>query len=463
MRMQINLFKIKPHKMNEYEQIRTNQTVPLNFHKSSNTLDFEKELVIPPYNSDIRNLHFIKEASVPRELMNPKSFIFKTATQSIPDAFSWSITTPSDSKTVQKKKSLIDGVRDQYLCGSCYAVTLAQIISDCHVVSGAVSWAPNVSATSIMACFAGVRPCNGGSPARLSLAISKSGVMDQTCVDYSWCSEDKKWCTTRAGKNEFSVDYTDKLNENVPKSCGCYFNDSLKFRYSIDAPGVLVHRGLGPVYKTMVKKHILEYGPVIGTFAVYPSFNNFLVHGNHINGGVYFENGRYSRGMQSMAWNKIAGRLIGFHAFSVMGWGIEKNIEHAEGEIGDVPYWHCRNSYGTAFGDEGYFKLAMYPFNSAGGQIDSLFSIGQTGGLGGIILIKCTSPPIEIEPDLLTRNQLKSFKRSHDDQFYKASPEKVRSLFYDETSSVFELKWWMLIPVLVICVIIIMFVCYPRP
>jgi hypothetical protein len=418
---------------------------------------------IPPYNSDIRNLRFIDEADIPRELLNQHSIMYRNIVQTIPESFSWGIPTEADSPEVLQKKSMIDGVRNQYMCGSCYAVTLAQILSDCHVVSGVVSWAPNVSATSIMACFVSDKPCNGGNPAQLSRPLSISGAMDQTCIDYSWCSEDKQWCTNKQGKDEFNVGYLDKLNDNMPSTCGCYFNTKRKYKYKFDAPGQLVHNGgrFRPVYKTMVKRHILQYGPVIGSFAVYPNFNKFLIYGNEINGGVYFENGNYASGMRTMSWNAMAGAIRGFHAVSVMGWGVAKNIQYADGQFGDVPYWHCRNSYGRYAGNGGYFKIAMYPFNTAGGQIDSLFSVGLTTGLGGIILLKCTSPPTEVTPNEISEAKLQTIKRSQDDIFYEADPVKVRQIFQTETSEPFRLEWWMVIPVVaVVGILFISFVMF---
>lgn len=468
--------------MDEYKRIRRNQTVDVYEKDDTPTLypvpagvsnisaegqdKPEKTVFIPPYNSDIRNLRFIEEADIPRELLNPHSIMYRNTIRAIPEAFSWGIPTAEDPPDVLQKKSLIDGVRDQYLCGSCYAVTLAQILSDCHVVSGVVSWAPNVSTTSIMACFGSDKPCNGGNPARLSreLSVAGAGAMDQTCIDYSWCSEDDKWCTNRRGKDEFNVSYLDKLNNNVPTTCGCYFNKSRKYKYKFDAPGQLVHNGgrFRPVYKTMVKRHILQYGPVIGSFAVYPNFNKFLIYGNEINGGVYFENGNYTSDMTAMGWNAMTGVIKGFHAVSVMGWGVAKNIEYANGQFGDVPYWHCRNSYGRYAGKGGYFKIAMHPFNTAGGQIDSLFSVGRTTDLGGIILLKCTSPPIDVTPNEISEPKLEAISRSQDDAFYEAGPVKVRQIFRVEEnpSEPFRLKWWMVLPIVVIGVVIIVFVMF---
>ena len=92
-----------------------------------------------------------------------------------------------------------------------------------------------------------------------------------------------------------------------------------------------------------------------------------------------------------------------------------------------------------------------------GGQIDSLFSVGMTTGLGGIILLKCTSPPVEVTPNEINAAKRQAIKRSQENSFYEAGPVKVREIFsIEETpSEPFRLEWWMLISVVVGLMIII--------
>lgn len=399
--------------MSEYDYLRTNQSVEI-YEKNPG----DKTIVfMPPYNSDIQN-------TPTDEIFLP---MFSTATQ-LPEQFSWAISTENDSFVILQKKMLIDGVRNQYLCGSCYAITLAQVISDCHVVSGTVFWAPNISATAIMACFGFNSRCSGGNIMRFLSYIHRYGVQDQTCIDYSWCSKNPI-CNNRNGQDEFNAEYQKLLENIVPNKCGCISDKNLKYLYKCDKGRVINKANFSTdAYRNNVKNHILEFGPVIGSIAVYPNFTPFLLYGSTINQGVYLENGNYNANMISLSWRDpyLLTDIKGFHSFSIMGWGIAKNIETKSG-IEDVPYWHCRNSYGRDVGNNGYFKLAMHPYNLYGGQTDVQFSIGSTKNLGGIIMITCTNEPTLVKPkDVITA------EKSHPDSFYEASPEKVREMFENE-------------------------------
>jgi hypothetical protein len=268
-------------------------------------------------------------------------------------------------------------------------------MSDCLIVSSTVDWMPYISATYFLATYP-QEQCNGGNPAILVDTIEKYGAVDATCIDYSWCKNDPA-CFTMSAENHFD---TSNLSTKIPDP-GCYFENN-KYVYYINkgSSKVISLSKYIPLesLRSIVKSHIYNYGPVIGGFLVLGNFKNGLF--TQINDGVYFERADYRNisddGKISFTSNMLhRSNNAGGHAISIVGWGIAKNIQYDNDKRGDVPYWHCRNSWGEEWGDNGYFKIAMYPFNKKV-QFEQMIT-ANIGGylyqLGGIILFKTTLKP----------------------------------------------------------------------
>ena len=77
-----------------------------------------------------------------------------------------------------------------------------------------------------------------------------------------------------------------------------------------------------------IKDEIFKWGPVISAMEIYPDFYLFEPKKD-----VY-------------RWNRL-GKPLGGHAIEITGWGIENNI----------PYWQVKNSWGSEWGDDGFFKI----------------------------------------------------------------------------------------------------------
>ena len=324
--------------------------------------------------------------------------------------FSWTIPTSHDDEEAIKKKLLIHPVFDQQGCGSCWAVAVATTMSDCLVVGESIDYFPSISPTFCMACYPQGK-CAGGMPAKLALDIQNNGVADTTCVDYSWCVNNEA-CNIRNSAAHFDVNHT-KLSETIPK-CGClssneklyYFLDPTTDTFSITDDITVDH------YKQLVRYHILDFGPVVGGYVV---LNNF-VDGkfSKIGKGVYFDRADYGNATREGVIpfsDDVASfeNSKGLHAVSIVGWGLAKDVQYDTDKRGDVPFWFCRNSWGKNWGEHGFFKMAMYPFNKVA-QFDKEIEVkvgGQSTKIGGLMLIRATSPPIRKRLPTIDRGGIK--------------------------------------------------------
>lgn len=374
------------------------------------------EMVIPPLNTDVQ---FSRSLPVYKKKF---SGFGSGSFQTIPTNFSWTIPSSYDSDDTLKKKLLIGPVMDQQACGSCWAFAVSSTMSDCLVVSGAVEWSPYISPTFCMAGYPQGR-CSGGFPVKLATDIEKYGVGDQSCLDYSWCENDS-FCNIRDSSKHFQVD-SDDLSLLIPNR-GCLFS-SEKYIYYLDrgtntfsiTPGTPLR-----VYRDLVREHILEYGPVIGGYLVLTNFLDGKF--TQSNDGVYFDRADYAniRRDGTIPFSdsiKSSKNCAGFHAVSIVGWGVAENIQYDNNKRGDVPFWYCRNSWGTKWGDKGFFKIAMYPFNQSS-QFDKVVSISYGGGIasiGGVVMIRATKPPVIKSLNEIHTKYKKVIKPTEPVEFYK--------------------------------------------
>ena len=128
--------------------------------------------------------------------------------------------------------------------------------------------------------------------------IQNSGIVDEDCYPYVSGS------TKVAGECKNACTSANK-EWKPSKSKG------------IDHPGSIL----------LIQEEIQKNGPVEAAFTVYEDFMNYKK-------GVY---------------QHISGGLLGGHAVKCLGWGNE----------GGVDYWLMANSWGTQWGDNGFFKIKM--------------------------------------------------------------------------------------------------------
>jgi hypothetical protein len=262
-------------------------------------------------------------------------------------------------------------------------------MSDCFVVAGKFLQLPPgagpvpdsaISTTSILACYReGQAGCGGGNPAQAAVDIQTKGVFGSSCYDYSWILTNNKF--NGDSKQHFDAKDLETALANALPNCGCVVGgDRKKFtlkdvntlpamsEQNPDSPEALRN-----TWDT-VRKWIWDNGSVIGGFVVY---TNFFAKNFNETDGVYFEDYPYEGRKKDFA---------GFHAVRIIGWGIQKKCKRPDGNRKDTPYWMVANSWGTDWGDKGYWKMARYPDNPTA-QFD-VEVIVRDGRIGGFVVFK---------------------------------------------------------------------------
>ena len=269
---------------------------------------------------------------------------------------------------------------NQGLCGSCWAVSAATCLSDVFAVSKKVLSNPQLSPTYILSCN-GQSQCDGGDPSLAAHDLAHNGVAGSDCMDYSWCmdtgcsgdplkhfeaSDINQYippcgCTASAGskvpenkyfaeKNPMAICIPPKLNELSSDAAQeiQYYLDQMYG--NVDSTKLDLSRQSTEAIRNIIKDHLFTFGPVVGGYHV---FRNFFKGDFHETNDIYVESVTYS-GVPGIDYDDVEGSWVGSHAVVVVGWGSDT----VRGET--VDYWIVRNSWGTSWGNQGTFKIAMY-------------------------------------------------------------------------------------------------------
>ncbi|CAL8103464.1 unnamed protein product [Calicophoron daubneyi] len=195
-------------------------------------------------------------------------------------------------------------------CGSCWAVSSASAMSDRYCIRNETNMM--LSAYDVMSCCKRCYPrgpCNGGYPVRAWQHWNTVGVVTGGPSQCSGCT-----CYRYRGDNLFNCDH--KCRVGYGKS---YDSDITRGR-----PAKMLKNNV-----EVIQREIMTNGPVVATFKV---FSDFGSRGK----GVYIHK---------------SGKFTGAHAVRVIGWGVQ-NVSDTL-----VPYWLAANSWGSGWGDGGYFRI----------------------------------------------------------------------------------------------------------
>lgn len=212
--------------------------------------------------------------------------------------------------------NLIGGIQDQGDCGSSWAASTIALASDRLAIQSSGMITKRLSMQHLLSCNSrGQLGCNGGYTDRAYWFLRKRGVVTEECYPLeSGQSED-----TSMDKLSCKLGYlrsfpcpqsgvTSELQRSTPP-----------YRISTNPEEIMIE--------------IQRNGPVQATFLVKEDFFSYV-------SGVY----RY------MGSDKPKDE--GFHSVRILGWGSEIDEDGNE-----IPYWLCANSWGTGWGEDGYFRI----------------------------------------------------------------------------------------------------------
>ena len=195
------------------------------------------------------------------------------------------------------KWDCIHPIRDQAHCGSCWAFTVSEVLSDRFCIHSQGKINKILSPQYLVSCDPDDNGCSGGNAEDGFNYTIKNGIVADACVPYTSqdgevadCPVDK--CTVEG--EEF------KLYKCLPDSTRVFNTEDT------------------------IKRELMTNGPMYVRFGVPMDFMDYL-------SGLYYQTSTV---------------IEGGHAIKLLGWGIEDGIK----------YWIIANSWGDDWGENGRFR-----------------------------------------------------------------------------------------------------------
>jgi len=284
--------------------------------------------------SAMKSLNGVKLGASLAAVRNMTVAVSNISDADIPDSF--------DSETNWPKCAKVIGdIRDQSMCGCCWAFAGASAASDrlCIATNGK-NQLP-LSAQDVCFC-SNPDGCDGGQIDTPWDYISNSGAVSGAQQKFTGSGTDpdpfgsssSEYCSAFSlphchhhgpqGDDPFPAEGTSgcpqQSSPKCPKKCDAGSKVSFqsdKWTFSGETQSASGEAG--------IQKAIMEGGPVETAFTVYTDFANYV-------SGVY---------------HHVKGGVEGGHAVRIVGWGVD----------GGNKYWKVANSWNPHWGEKGYFRI----------------------------------------------------------------------------------------------------------
>ncbi|GAQ86878.1 Cysteine proteinases superfamily protein [Klebsormidium nitens] len=259
-------------------------------------------------------LQGVQKSPAPHELMLVKD---------LPSDFFWGNVNGTNYLTATKNQHI-----PQY-CGSCWAFGTTSAMSDrIRIANNAAFPEVMLSAQVLINCRGG-GSCHGGNPLAVYEYMHEHGLPDETCQNYEAidgvCRPYGVCETCDPGNPPASF---------LPGTCAPVVNYT---KYTLQEYGLVgtgPSRDLSGAWVSLVDKikaEMFQRGPIACGIHVTDKFEQF-----------FFDN---PKGI----FSQFSLFTVPNHELSLVGWGVD--------EESGVPYWIGRNSWGTYWGDQGFFRI----------------------------------------------------------------------------------------------------------
>lgn len=253
---------------------------------------------------------------------------------------------PSDYHSMEEKKSYdtrqaypgkIRGIRDQGKCGISWALSTVDVAADRLSRVQNINWPKGpLSVQNILSCTSkdAKENCQGGRVAYAWGFIKDRGVVTEDCYPYeSGTTGNITECKLRLSDNALQAIAQHRKVTDI--KCPSNINNGEHFNF-------------GPAYRVRNEGQSIKYeihfrGPVQATMRVTPEF-------------FVYKSGVYRCGSSSYQnQNPRYANLDAYHSVRLLGWG--QNIDPQTQKVEN--YWIAANSWGTGWGENGYFHIGF--------------------------------------------------------------------------------------------------------
>lgn len=189
-------------------------------------------------------------------------------------------------------------VKNQGRCASCYAMAITEVLEDRICIKTNSQTIVQLSPQVLVSCDKNNYACQGGFLDKTHMFLNQYGTLTESCFPYT------------SGKDGTVPNCPNKCQDGKPFKFYRFENHEF-FTNSDD-----------------MKLEIYKNGPITTGFAVFSDFTSYQ-------GGIYEVT--------------VGATYLGGHAVKVIGWGKENGIE----------FWICKNSWGTGWGENGFFRFRI--------------------------------------------------------------------------------------------------------